>query len=142
MVGAPFPSIYQESLLVCAGPLVPADIMLAGFRSAAKAYQVTLNNIHAATDEDKIDLDDVSWGEEVFTMSEWAETISLARRPQLKRQKYSPSSQSPPRTPAKESHQSPAQVRRWYVAKGTSRPGAYVHRHVAESYITWMSVGR
>ena len=33
---------------------VPWNIMLVGFRAAAKSYQIMLNNIHAESDTDKI----------------------------------------------------------------------------------------
>ena len=118
---------------IWAGPLVPADVMLAGFRAAARSYQTLLNNVHAESESDKVDMDEFSWGQEVESLYEWAQTVERKQRPTLRSKKYVPSSQEPPRTPAK-ARQSPSQVRRWYAAKGTSRPGAYVHKDVAESY--------
>ena len=120
----------HPSIPIWAGPLVPADIMLAAFRVAAKPYQTLLNNAHAESESDQLELEEFSWGEEVFAMHEWAKSVERKQRPTLRSKKYVASSQEPPRTPAK----SPSQVRRWYAAKGTSRPGAYVHKDVAESY--------
>ena len=81
-----------------------------------------------------VDIGDFSWGSEVDKMNEWAKSVLMAKRPQRKSKKHVPSSQTPPRPPAKSKLTSPSNVRRWYAAKGTSRPGAYVHKHVADSY--------
>ena len=129
-------SVQQQnpSIPIWCGPLVPADIMLAGFRAAAKSYQIMLNNVNAELETDKIEQEEVSWGGEVDALHEWAKSVVRVKRPQLKSKKYSSSSQEPPRTPAKQKQKSPASVRRWYAAKGTTRPGAYAFKHVAESY--------
>ena len=125
-------AVQQEnpSTPVWVGPLVPADVMLAGFRAGAKSYKTMINNL-ASTES--LDLQDFSWGPEVDLMEEWAKSVLMARRPPRKAKKYKPSSQEPPRVASKESS-SPSSVRRWYAAKGTSRPGAYVHKNVADSY--------
>ena len=115
------------------GPLVPADVMLAGFRSGAKVYKTLVHNINVASDDDVIDTGEFTWGKEVDALDEWAKSVLMARRPARKAKKYVPNSQSPPRPP--KSPASPSAVRRWYAAKGTSRPGAYAHKDVAESYM-------
>ena len=68
--------------------------------------------------------------------------VSLLRRPTRKSApRYVVPSQSPSKSQSKLDKikdkggpQSPGQVKFWYAAKGTSRPGAYTYKNVAESY--------
>ena len=118
---------------VWVGPLVPADVMLAGFRTGAKMYKTLVHNMNVASEDEMVDFGDFSWGSAVDRMDEWAKSVLMATRPPLKSKKYVASSQTPPRPPKSKS-KSPSNVRRWYAAKGTARPGAYIHKHVADSY--------
>ena len=115
------------------GPLVPADVMLAGFRAGARSYKTLVNNINVASNDDIVDMGKFSWVQEIDLMDEWVKSVLMATRPGRKAKKYIPSSQEPPRPPAQPAR-SPSQVRRWYRAKGTARPGAYVNKRVVESY--------
>lgn len=109
--------------------------MLAGFRAAAKCYQTLLNKIHAESESDKVHMHAVSgWGDEVEQMYEWANGVPLTRRPQFKAKKYLPNSQEPPQPRATHDGSPIRMLRSWFAAKGTSRPGVYAYKHVAESY--------
>ena len=114
------------------GPLVPADIMMAGFRSGAKSYKTMVHNLSAASGDEAVEGGEFSWGVDIKAMEDWAHTVLMAKRPQRKAKKEAPQSPQKSTTPVQPN--SPSQVRRWYAAKGTARPGAYVHNDVAESY--------
>ena len=98
--------------------------MLAGFRAGAKSYKRLINN---AVSGEALDLEEFLWGAGVDMMDEWAKSVLMARRPARKGKKYVPNSQVPPRNAIPEPPYR-------YAAKGTSRPGAYVYKTVAESY--------
>ena len=128
---------------ILVGPLVPADIMLAGFRHACAGFRVLVHNISVESEDEMKSVPEFQWGEHVEMAREWASHVKLLRRPNRKSApKYSPDD----RTPKKQSNsskfknasastaQSPSAVKAWYAAKETSRPGAYVHKHVADSY--------
>ena len=129
------------------GPVVPADIMLAAFRSACSGFKVLVHNIATDKVADALEVPDFDWGERVESFRQWASNIKMLKRPARKPAPRYIAQQ--PTTPAKaksnagskqvpeeaaSSPSSPSQVHTWYAAKNTSRPGAYVHREVAESY--------
>ena len=121
------------------GTLVPADIMLAAFRSALECFKVVIHNISCERVEDALEPPEFDWGDNVEVCREWAANIKLLNRPARKAApKYS--TQKPVSTPKKKKTnnssptRSPSQVRAWYAAKNTTRPGAYVYKDVAESY--------
>ena len=108
--------------------------MLAGFRAGVQAYHSVVNNINADSDTEMVDDVEFSWGDQVQAFGDWASSISLAKRPARKAKKYISLSQDSHSLASSKSQSASSQVKRWYAAKGTSRPGAYVHKHVAESY--------
>ena len=122
----------NPTVQIWAGPLVPADIMLAGFRSGAKAYRTMVHNLSATSGGESVVGDEFSWGADIKAMEDWAHTVLMAKRPPRKAKKDAPQSPQKSGTPVQPN--SPSQVRRWYAAKGTARPGAYVYKDVADSY--------
>ena len=139
----------HRRLPILVGPLVPADIMLAGFRAACEGFKVMLHNVNTDKIADTLEVPDFQWGTKVEVFREWASKVQLLRRPVRKSApKYMPPR---PVTPTKKKRSgaggsgknnqeasaqpaSPSQVRYWYAAKNTARPGAYVYKDVAESY--------
>ena len=122
---------------VLVGPLVPADIMLAGFRSACAGFKVLVNNVNAESEDDIQDLPEFAWGDHIETVRDWASRVTLLRRPA---RKPAPKFAQSPKKAASQTFKdataprSPSQVKIWYAAKGTARPGAYAFKHVADSY--------
>ena len=129
------------------GPVVPADIMLAAFRSACSGFKVLVHNVTTDKLADALEVPDFDWGEHVEAFRCWASNIKMLKRPARKPAPKYIAQQ--PTTPAKSKSNagakripegatpapsSPSQVSTWYAAKNTSRPGAYVHKEVAESY--------
>ena len=129
------------------GPVVPADIMLAGFRSACSAFKVAVHNISTGKVADELEVPDFDWGDRVESFRQWASTVKMLKRAARKpapryvdqqpttpvKKKSNASSKQTPRKAGKPPS-SPSDVQTWYAAKNTSRPGAYVYKEVAESY--------
>ena len=118
-------------------PVAPADVMLAGFRSASRRFMARQN---MAADEE---LPAFSWGSEVKAFREWANTVKFASRPKRRPVPSRPSQRGAASTPSNLERMAarnsadlsfPSQISVWYAAKNTSRPGAYVHKAVADSY--------
>ena len=55
----------HKRIPILVGPLVPADIMLAGFRSACAGFRVLVNNLNAESEDEKHLVPEFQWGEEV-----------------------------------------------------------------------------
>ena len=124
-------------------PPVPADIMLTGFRAGCAGFKDLVNNANADSERDVKDMPEFPWGDDVEAARECTSHMALLKRPTRKSApRYVSPSQSPTKPASKSEKikdkgggpQSPGQVKFWYAAKGTSRPGAYVYKHVAESY--------
>ena len=130
---------------ILVGPLVPADIMLAGFRAGCAGFKVLVNNVNAESDSDIQYVPEFQWGDNVEVVREWASHVTLPvfRRPARKSApKYVSPSQSPAKSKSnsdkikdKGNPHSPSSTNIWYAAKGTSRTGVYSYKHVADSYV-------
>ena len=118
------------------GPLVPADIMLAAFRSACNCFKVVIYNITCENVEDALEPPDFDWGDYVEAFRDWASSIKLLNRPARKaaprytrEQCSTPKKSKGSKQSAKESGPSacsPSQMRTWYAAKDTARPGGCI----------------
>ena len=66
---------------VLVGPLVPADIMLAGFRAGCAGFKVLVHNVNADSVSDVLEMPEFQWGDHVETLREWASHVVLLNCP-------------------------------------------------------------
>ena len=99
------------------GAIAIADIMMAGFEHAAKAFDIAV--AQAVGDPGKsTDLPELSWGDAIPVFSTWAQTVPAVARPPRRTLPKSSSGATPADVP------SPAKPKFYAVAVGRA-PGVY-----------------
>lgn len=69
---------------VFVGPIVAADVMAAGFEAADARFKAMIRAV-SDNSEDELDLGEFSWGEGVENFTTWAKTVSLCKRPSVRK---------------------------------------------------------